>query len=112
VFAVPGSIFSPASVGCHQLIRDGAKPVTRASDILEELHMTLAVQQQEVQQAVPADPLEAALLAQLSAEPIHIDLIARAMTLPIAAVSSTLTVMELKGLVRQVGGMQFIRGRA
>jgi len=112
VFAVPGSIFSPASAGCHQLIRDGAKPVVSATDILEELNMTLAVQQQEVQQAVPADPLEAALLAHLSAEPLHVDLIARAAALPIAAVSSTLTVMELKGLVRQVGGMQFIRGRA
>jgi DNA processing protein len=61
---------------------------------------------------VPTDPLEAALLGHLSAEPLHIDLIARAAALPIAAVSSTLTVMELKGLVRQVGGMQFIRGRA
>src|SRR5207237_4018499 len=38
VFAVPGSIFSPASAGCHQLIRDGAKPVVSANDILEELN--------------------------------------------------------------------------
>ena len=94
------------------MIRDGAKPVTTARDILEELNMTVAVQQQEVQRAVPSDPTEAALLQHLSGEPLHVNEIGRAADIPIAAVSSTLTLMELKGLVRHVGGMQYVRGRA
>ena len=65
-----------------------------------------------VSRAVPADPTEAALLRHLSSEPLHVDEIRRAADIPIAAVSSTLTLMELKGLVRHVGGMQYVRGRA
>jgi DNA processing protein len=94
------------------LIRDGAKPVTCAEDILEELNLTAAVQQQEVQRAVPSDPFEAALLKHLSDAPTHVDELRRATSMPIAAVSSTLTLLELKGLARHVGGMQFVRGRA
>jgi DNA processing protein len=112
VFAVPGSIFSQASAGCHQLIRDGARPVTCAQDVLEELNMMQAVQQQEVARAVPTDPIEEELLRHLSLEPQHIDLLSRSVALPMATISSTLTVMELKGLVRHVGGMQYVRGRA
>ena len=112
VFAVPGSVFSAASVGCHQLIRDGARPVTAAQDILEELNLNSAVQQQEVQRAVPGDPVEVALMAHLSTEPRHIDELSRAADIPIATVSSTLTLLELKGLVRHLGGNQFVKGRA
>ena len=81
-------------------------------DILEELNMTLAVEQQAAQRALPSDPVEAALLQHLSAEPLHVDEIGRAAAMPIATVSSTLTLMELKGLARHVGGMQYVRGRA
>ena len=107
-----GSIFSPASAGCHRLIRDGAKPITCAQDVLEELNLTLAVQHQTAREELPGDPLEAALLGHLSSEPLHIDAIGRAADVPAALVSSTLTMMELKGLVRHVGGMQYVRGRA
>jgi len=111
VFAVPGPIFSPKSEGPNQLIRDGAGLVTRGQDILEALNLSAAAIQQEVQIALPDDPTEAALLALLSYEGQHVDEIRRQSDLPIATVSSTLAVMELKGLVRQVGAMQYVLAR-
>jgi DNA processing protein len=112
VFAVPGNIFSPASQGTNALLKEGARPVTDPRDLLEELHLSLALEKQQVREQLPADPTEAALLAQLSAEPLHIDEISRAAGLPIAIVSSTLALMELKGLVRQAGTLSYVRGRS
>ncbi|MGE3271235.1 MAG: DNA-processing protein DprA [Chloroflexota bacterium] len=109
VFAVPGSIFSPFSAGPHQLIREGAKIVTEAADILEELHLTAVVEERATREALPADPTEAALLHLLSDEPTHVDDLTRAAGLPSALVTSTLTILELKGLARQLGGMQYVR---
>jgi DNA processing protein len=109
VFAVPGSIFSPLSAGPHQLIREGAKIVTDATDILEELHLTAVVEQRATREALPADPTEAALLQLLSDEPTHVDDLTRSAKLPSSTVASTLTILELKGLARQLGPMQYVR---
>jgi DNA processing protein len=109
VFAVPGSIFNPLSAGPHQLIREGARVVTDASDILEELHLTAVVEQRATREALPADPTEAALLRLLSHEPTHVDDLTRSARLPSATVTSTLTILELKGLARQLGPMQNVR---
>ena len=112
VFAVPGSIYSPTQRGSNKLIRDGeAKLVTATEDILEELNLTMVTQQLELREATPADPTEARLLSILSNQPSHIDDVQRASGLPIAAVSSTLAVLELKGMVRQVGPMSFVKAR-
>jgi DNA processing protein len=111
VFAVPGSIFSPASQGTNALIKDGARPVTDPQDLLEELHLSLAVEKQAVRQSLPADPTEAALLEQLSSEPVHVDEVSRAAGLPVATVSGALVLMELKGLVRQTGPQSYVRAR-
>jgi len=111
VFAVPGSIFSPGSQGTHRWIREGAKLVTRAEDILEELNMAALGTQLELQAALPATGSEASLLRYLSHEPAHVDEVRRRSGLPIADVSSALTMMELKGLVRQVGGMSYVSTR-
>jgi len=111
VFAVPGSIFQRSSQGTNRLIRDGAEPVLCANDVLEALNLTTVSEHVEAQMLLPTDATEALLLEQLSEEPVHVDEVGRAAGLPIAAVSSTLALMELKGLVRQVGGMQYIRAR-
>ena len=79
--------------------------------ILEELNLTTATQQLELPE-VTADPTEASLLRLLSSQPIHIDEVQRASGLPAAAVSSALAVLELKGAVKQVGPMSFIRAHA
>ena len=109
---MPGSIYSPTYRGVNKLIRDGeAKLVSTTEDILEELNLTMTAQQLELREDIPADATEAALLGVLSNQPIHIDEVQRASGLPIAAVTGTLAMLELKGLVRQMGPMSFIRAR-
>jgi len=111
VFAVPGNIVSRSSVGCNRLIRDGARMVLSAQDILEELNLTMIEHQAEARTYLPADPTEARLLNLVSDNPVHVDEICRQSNLPIHKVSSTLAMMELKGMVRQVGGMQYTLAR-
>ena len=111
VFAVPGSILARGSAGTNALIRDGAKIVLGPEDILEELNLTMVAEQAEARHALPADETEAALLAHLSAEPTHVDELRQQVSLPIAQVTSTLALMELKGMVRQVGGMKYVVAR-
>src|SRR6266511_6045590 len=111
VFAIPGPIFSPKSMGPNQLIRDGAGLVMQAQDILEALNLSAAAVQQEVQAAFPDDPTEIALLDLVAYAPQHVDELRRASGLPIATVSATLAVLELKGLIRQAGAMQYVLAR-
>jgi DNA processing protein len=111
VFAVPGSIFSKVSQGTNQLIRNGAGLITEGQDILEALNLSAAAIQQEVQAAFPDDPTEIALLDLVGYEPQHVDELRRESGLSIATVSSTLAVLELKGLIRQAGVMQYVRAR-
>jgi DNA processing protein len=111
VFAIPGSILSPTSRGTNHLIQDGAKLVRDYTDILEELNLTAVAQQMELKEVIPASDTEALLLKQLSAEPAHIDEVCCSTGLPIATVSSTLAMMELKGLVKQVGNMNYVLSR-
>jgi DNA processing protein len=108
VFAVPGNLFVRSSMGTNRLIQDGAKLVTGAEDILEELNLIMAAQHVELRAVVPETEVEAQLLAYLSLQPIHVDEIALRAGLPIADVTSNLALMELKGMVRQVGGMNYV----
>ncbi len=110
VFAVPGSIFSPASRGTNRLIQDGAKLVRNAEDVMEELNLHMAVDRQiEMKEILgPANEVEAGLLACLSKEAVHIDDICRSTGLPIAAVAGALAMLELRGIIRQVGTMSYI----
>jgi DNA processing protein len=107
VFAIPGSILSPASQGTNHLIQDGAKLVTDYTDILEELNLTAVAEQLEMKEVLPTSETESLLLKKLGAEPTHIDEVCRLSGLPIATVSSTLAMMELKGMVKQVGTMNY-----
>ena len=111
VFAIPGTINSPVSVGSNRLIQQGAKLVTRVEDILEELNLRMAAEQAVAQVTLPDTAEEAALLSQLSSQPLHVDELGRITGMPSYIVSSTLTMMELKGMVQQVGGMNYVRLR-
>lgn len=108
VFAVPGSIFSARSYGTNHLIQEGARPVLKVGDILESLNLFLLPQQREIQQALPENSEERILLALLGPEPMHIDHLIFLSNLPAPTVTSTLTMLELKGAVRAMGGMQFV----
>jgi DNA processing protein len=111
VFAVPGSILSPSSRGVNRLIQEGAKLVRDYTDILEELNLTAVAQQMELTELLPTTETETRLLKHLSAEPVHIDEVCRSSGLPVATVSGTLAMMELKGLVKQTGTMNYILSR-
>jgi DNA processing protein len=109
VLAVPGSIFSPMSKGPNTLIRDGATPVTCVDDVLAELQPTRTVRQLTIESILPSDDTERALMRVLGTEPLHIDEIARVASIPMSAVSAALAMMELNGLVKQTGGMHYVR---
>lgn len=112
VFAVPGSIYSPNSRGTNKLIQEGeAKLTLDVQDVLAELNLTMASHQMEMTELLPADETEGVLLRVLSGEPTHVDTVRRDTGLPIALVTSTLAMLELKGLVRQVGRMNYVRAR-
>ncbi len=111
VFAVPGSILAHGHAGTNALIQDGAKVVLGPGDILEELNLTMVAEQVEARQVLPANETEEALLTHLSADPTHVDELQQQLSLPIAQVTSTLALMELKGMVRQVGGMKYVVAR-
>jgi DNA processing protein len=115
VFAVPGSILAHNSKGPHKLIQQGAKLITSAEEVLEELNLRLAAHHAEarVQLSIfdQVDDNEKKILAQLSSEPLHADELCVLLSMPIANVSSVLAMMELKGMVRQVGGMTYVAAR-
>jgi len=111
VFAIPGSILSPVSRGTNKLIQEGAKLVRDYTDILEELNLTTVTRQIEMREILPESETESIILQQLSAEPVHIDEVCRSSGLSAAAVSGTLAMMELKGLVKQVSTMNYVLAR-
>jgi len=112
VFAVPGSVFSTQSRGTNLKIQRGeAKLVIKVDDILEELNLQTAPQQIEMLELSPATDTEAELLRHISREPVHIDEVCRESGLPISTVSSLLAMMELKGLVREIGSKAYVRAR-
>lgn len=112
VFAVPGSIFSPQSRGPLSLLKDGATPVATAEDVLEALNLTMIGAQMDFGRAMPPDdPEERTLMTALTREPKHVDEIVRESGMTAATVAATLALLELKGLVRDMGGMQYVRVR-
>jgi DNA processing protein len=111
VFAVPGNIFAPQSKGTNKLIQQGALPLLSASDIMQALNLTRIGQQKAARKALPADEVEAKLLTTLGEEPMHVDELRNQTGLPVEKVSATLVMMELKGMVRQVGSMQYVAVR-
>lgn len=112
VFAVPGPVTSPKSRGTNRLIQQGAKLVMSAADIIEELNMQMVPQQLSMREVLPENAEEAALLKLLGAMPVHVDELSRTSGLPVAVVSATLTMMELKGMVRHYGNMNYVTGSA
>jgi len=111
VFAVPGNITAPQSLGTNRLIFNGARPLLDPREILEALELTMIAQHREARVILPTDALEAQLYATIGNEPLHVDEIRAQTGLPIEQVTSTLALMELKGMVRQVGGMHYVAVR-
>lgn len=111
IFAVPGSILAPQSKGTNKLIQNGAQPLLSGSDLMQALDLTRIGEKKSARKIIPADETEARLLNVLGSEPLHVDEIRNQAGLPIEKVSATLALMELKGMVRQVGGMNYVAMR-
>jgi DNA processing protein len=114
VFAVPGSIHSATAKGTHDLIKQGAKLVEEADDILDEIAPQLSrPETATVVSSRPAlPPLSEAELKVLSAMdvyPVHIDPLARRLEMGIGILAGILSQLELKGAVRQEPGKHFVR---
>ncbi len=109
VFAIPGSIFSPQSLGTNNLIRQGAKLVTSLKDILEELKFTQKFSLKKSPLKKPTNQTEETILKTISNEPIHIDKIAKLVKLQTADINAILSLMEIKGWIKNVGGQNYIQ---
>ncbi len=127
VFAVPGPIDSPTSVGPHRLIQDGAKLVQEPEDIFQELPAlakgqrplfaaparvretaTAAAPPPAPASEPPAPAPEDPLLALLGSDPLSLEELVRTTRLPAAAVLSRLTILELEGLIRELPGKRYV----
>lgn len=113
VFALPGSVFSPSSLGTNQLIKKGAKMVTSVQDILEELPEAISDKNERSPlKTTTSSGLakeEEIVLKLLSHEPLHVDKITRGATLETAHVTGLLSLLEIKGRIKNVGGMHYIK---
>lgn len=110
VFAVPGNITARGSAGTNALIQDGAHPVLSAQDVLDVLQLERVADYASAREALPAmSGDERQVAGALSGEPVHVDDLAQRCGLPVAAVSTALVTLELKGMVRRVGPMLYVR---
>lgn len=108
VFAVPGPIYAPQSKGTNRLIHQGAQPLLDPVNILESLNLRKVDHYKQASLLLPVDELESKLMEILNLEPVHIDDIQSKAGYPVEKVSAALTMMELKGMVRQVSGMTYL----
>jgi DNA processing protein len=107
VFAVPGPITSPNSAGPAELIKTGAKLVWEAADILAELNLDQKQNENRARKVLPESKEEQLLLSLLQNESKHIDILVRESGLDIGIVTAVLSMMEIKGLVKNLGNLSF-----
>jgi DNA processing protein len=106
VFAIPGSIHSPMSKGCHQLIKQGAKLVDSLQDIVEELNLNNSASNTSLpsfKQVVPDNPM----LNLMGYEPMTLENLVRLSDLTVSEVSSMLMLLELEGDIASLTGGQY-----
>ena len=108
VFAIPGNIFSKTSFGTNKLIKEGAIPVTSADEVLEYLGLQYTKKERETEDIL-IDEAERAVWEALSFEPICLDALAEKISQSTSAILSVLLRLEIKGYVKQLPGMTFVK---
>ncbi len=109
IFAIPGSIFSKNSFGTNNLIKSGAKMVTTVDDILEELNLTDLKTEKGIKKEENLTGEEKIILKIVEKEPIHIDKICKISKMAAGQVLSIVSVLEIKGIIKNIGGSKFVK---
>ena len=110
VMAVPGSVLNEAHAGCHQLIRDGALLVESADAMLNQLGWSQQAEKAD-KSYLPANDMEAAIVAALGLEILHLDKLADACGLTVSQLSPSLLALELQGVIDRLPGSRYsLRG--
>lgn len=109
VFVVPGSVLSDNSAGCLRLLRDGARVVASAADVLEDLHIGERREHVAVQQALPLTDSERRLMNHINGDPQHIDEIVAAANIAVSEGLALVSMLELKGIIRDAGSRHYVR---
>lgn len=109
VFAVPGPIFSLQSAGANYLIKNGAKLVESATDVLQELNLTARRQLTPQRVYEPKTAEEKRIWNVLSSDPLHIDKISKVTRLNPAEVGAVLATLEIQGVIKNIGGQNYVK---
>ncbi len=109
VFAVPGPVFSKNSQGANNLIKNGAKMVTRVEDILEEFDMAQLKTKKEPVKEENLTEDEIMILNAVASEAVHIDKICKIIKLPVGRIFASLSSLEIKGVIKNAGGDKFVK---
>ncbi len=111
IFALPGQIFSEVSKGTIKLMKEGAEPVSEANDILSFYKVLVSQKKESASAKILAqkhDTLEQKIIDYLSRESMEIDSLARELSLPASQLGTTLTMMQLKGIINLDSGKYYI----
>jgi len=108
VFAIPGNIYSKTSSGTNRLIKDGATPVTTVDEILNSLGIKYTRKEIEAKK-IALNETEKKVWDRLSNEPTYLDVLSETMAEPTGSILNILLNLEIKGLVKQLPGMMFVK---
>jgi DNA processing protein len=108
IYAIPGNIYSKTSIGTNRLIKDGAIPVTSASEVMEYLGIKFTKKEREIKEVILNDE-EKKVWDGLTLEPIYLDELKEKTDMPTAEMLKVLLDLEIKGYVKQLPGMMFVK---
>ncbi len=108
VFAIPGAIYWPNSAGTNNLIKSGAKAITKYEEILQELGLSSNEEFTSKTKTVQCSTEEKVICDSLNSEPLHIDNIAKKAKMETSRVASVLMMMEMKGMVKNLGSGNYV----
>jgi len=109
VMAVPGPIYNESSEGANDLLKSGAKLITSGHDILNSLNLDILKIQQDNKNLLNSNCDDIKIIEALQLGPSYINDIAKSTGLDMNVINSRLVIMEMKGLVKNIGNMQYIK---
>lgn len=111
IFAIPGSIFNSSSEGTNDLIKKGAKLVSSAEDIINELSWQTSLNLNKKETTAVTDETEKLILETLVLEPADLDKLSEILKMGVSVLNSKLMILELGGLIQKIEGGKYIRKR-